>query len=60
MRKIETKEFQACFIKSYREFNDQLTNNTEDTRVYIASIEPNAKKTLTAVRQHWGIENQLH
>ena len=23
-------------------------------------IEPNAKKTLTAVRQHWGIENKLH
>ena len=47
-------------IKSYREFKDQLTNNTEDTRFYIASFEPNAKKTLTAVRQHWGIENQLH
>jgi len=47
-------------IKSRREFKDQLTKPTEDTRFYIASIEPNAKKTLTAVRQHWGIENKLH
>ena len=47
-------------IKSRREFKDQLTKDTEDTRFYIASIEPNAKKTLTAVRQHWGIENKLH
>ena len=47
-------------IKSRREFKDGLTKDTEDTRFYIASIEPNAKKTLAAVRQHWGIENQLH
>lgn len=47
-------------IKSRREFKDGLTKDTEDTRFYIASIEPNAKKTLTAVRQHWGIENKLH
>tara|TARA_R110000868_G_C10826109_1_gene758985 strand:- start:16 stop:1149 length:1134 start_codon:yes stop_codon:yes gene_type:complete len=47
-------------IKSRREFKNQLTKDTEDTRFYIASIEPNAKKTLTAVRQHWGIENKLH
>ncbi len=47
-------------IKSRREFKDGLTKDTEDTRFYIASIEPNAEKTLTAVRQHWGIENKLH
>lgn len=50
----------VIMIRSYREFKGQLTDNTVDTRYYIASIEPNAKKTLTAVRQHWGIENQLH
>jgi len=44
-------------IKSRRELRDHIT---EDTRFYIASIEPAAKKTLNAVRQHWGIENQLH
>jgi predicted transposase YbfD/YdcC len=47
-------------IKSRREFKDGLTKDTEDTPFYIASIAPNAKKTLTAGRQHWGIENQLH
>ena len=47
-------------IKSRREFKDGLTKETEDTRFYIASIEENAKKSLNAVRQHWGIENQLH
>ena len=47
-------------IKSRREFKDGITKNTEDTRFYIASTSPNAKKTLTAVRQHWRIENQLH
>ncbi len=47
-------------IKSHREFKDGLTKETEDTRFYIASIEPNAKKSLNAVRQHWAIENQLH
>jgi predicted transposase YbfD/YdcC len=47
-------------IKSRREFKDGLTKETEDTRFYIASIEPNSKKSLNAVRQHWGIENQLH
>ena len=24
------------------------------------TIEPNAKKTSKAIRQHWGIENTLH
>ncbi len=47
-------------IKSRTEFKDALTKDTEDTRFYIASIAPNAEKILTAVRQHWGIQNQLH
>jgi predicted transposase YbfD/YdcC len=47
-------------IKSRREFKDPDIKATEDTRFYIASIEPDAKKTLIAVRQHWGVENNLH
>ncbi len=47
-------------IKSRREFKNPDTAATEDTRFYIASIEPDAEKTLTAVRQHWGVENSLH
>ncbi|MFA6304115.1 MAG: ISAs1 family transposase, partial [Legionella sp.] len=47
-------------IKSRREFNNPDIKNTEDTRFYIASIKPDAKKSLGAVRQHWGVENNLH
>ncbi len=47
-------------IKSLREFNNPDIKDTEDTRFYIASIEPDAKKTLSAVRQQWGVENNLH
>ena len=31
-----------------------------ETRCFIASIKPDAKKFATAVRQHWAIENNLH
>jgi predicted transposase YbfD/YdcC len=44
-------------IKSRRELSDKVT---EDTRFYISSLMPDAKKTLHAVRAHWGIENSLH
>lgn len=44
-------------IKSRRELRDSVT---EDTRFYISSLMPDAKKTLHAVRAHWGIENSLH
>jgi predicted transposase YbfD/YdcC len=33
---------------------------TIKTRFYISSLEANAKRILTATRQHWGIENGLH
>ncbi len=41
-------------VKSRRELRDKVT---EDTRFYITSIEPNAKKALNASRQHWGVES---
>ena len=44
-------------VKSRRELSDKVT---EDTRFYISSLIPDAKKTLHAVRAHWGIENCLH
>ena len=44
-------------VKSRRELSDKVT---EDTRFYISSLMPDAKKTLHAVRAHWGIENSLH
>jgi predicted transposase YbfD/YdcC len=33
---------------------------TSETRYYISSLQGRAKDTLTAVRHHWGIENNLH
>lgn len=33
---------------------------SRETRYFIASIEPNAKLALRAVRRRWGIENELH
>lgn len=44
-------------VKSRRELADKIT---EEIRFYISSVMPNAKKILSAVRQHWGVENGLH
>lgn len=44
-------------IKSRRELKDKVT---EDTRFYISSLAPDAQQALSAVRQHWGVENSLH
>jgi len=32
----------------------------KDTRLYISSLEPIAKKNAETVRSHWGVENSLH
>ena len=32
----------------------------KETRLYITSLEPSAKKIGESVRAHWGIENSLH
>ena len=34
--------------------------DTWETRLYITSHKPNAKKLGAAIRQHWGIENTQH
>lgn len=34
--------------------------STLETRYFIASLENNAPLALSAVREHWGIENQVH
>jgi predicted transposase YbfD/YdcC len=33
---------------------------TEETRYFICSIEPEARRFAQAVRSHWGVENSLH
>lgn len=46
-------------VKSKRELKTEA-KITEDTRFYISSLKPNAKKALSSVRKHWGVENSLH
>jgi len=36
------------------------THETWETRLYISSHKPKAKKLGAAIRQHWGIENAQH
>jgi predicted transposase YbfD/YdcC len=35
-------------------------HETWETRLYISSLKPNAKKLAAAIRQHWSIENTQH
>jgi predicted transposase YbfD/YdcC len=44
-------------VKSQRDMGDKVTN---DTRFYISSLDPDAKKLLEATRAHWQVENCLH
>lgn len=47
-------------INSTREFKDK-TKTTNETRYYVSSLKnPTPQSALTAIRQHWGIENTLH
>jgi predicted transposase YbfD/YdcC len=39
----------------------KATGKTErETRYYISSLKPDAKRLNVAIGQHWGIENKLH
>ena len=44
-------------IKSQREIRGKVT---QEKRYYISSLPDNAEQAARAVRQHWGIENNLH
>lgn len=44
-------------IESTREVNRKVT---QERRYYISSLAPEADRLAKAVRQHWGIENQVH
>lgn len=44
-------------VESTREIGDSVSM---ERRYYIGSIAADAKRFAQAVRQHWGIENQLH
>lgn len=44
-------------VEAQRRINGQVTL---ETRYYISSLPPDAKRMANAVRSHWGIENSLH
>ena len=46
-----------AMVKSERRSGDKCT---VETRYFISSLPSEAKQTLKAVREHWGIENGLH
>jgi len=46
-------------IESERYIKNTGKTSTE-TRYYISSLRPDAKKINTAIRSHWSIENNLH
>jgi predicted transposase YbfD/YdcC len=43
-----------------RRIDKKTGGESLETRFYIASLEPDPKAILAAVRAHWGIENNLH
>lgn len=52
-------------FKSLVEISSERTNKTtgetqRETRYYISSLQADAKKFNEAIREHWGIENNLH
>jgi predicted transposase YbfD/YdcC len=44
-------------VKASREINGKKTS---EVRLYISSVESDAKSFNTFIRQHWGVENSLH
>jgi predicted transposase YbfD/YdcC len=44
-------------VISERTLNDKTT---QETRYFISSLSPNAKKIGGAIRAHWGVENSCH
>jgi predicted transposase YbfD/YdcC len=44
-------------LESTRQIGDKISH---DTRYYLSSLAPQAKKHLQVVRAHWGIENRVH
>ena len=44
-------------VTAQREIRDKLTS---ETRFYISSLDHHAKDFNKYIRQHWGVENQLH
>jgi len=51
----------SSLVRIQAERYHKATGKTErETRYYISSLKPNAKRLNGAIRRHWGIENKLH
>ncbi len=46
-----------CMVQSERQIGDAMT---VEHRYYISSLNCDAQRFATAIRNHWGIENSLH
>ena len=46
-----------AMVISERDLGDK---KTREIRFFISSLKPDAKQILSAVRQHWAVENSLH
>lgn len=56
--KLKWKGLQSiAMVESKREVNG---NVSIEKRYYISSLKPDAEIIGTAIRKHWGVENQLH
>jgi predicted transposase YbfD/YdcC len=44
-------------VEAIRDINDEVS---VERRLYLSSLETNAKRFGQAVREHWGVENPLH
>lgn len=59
-RPLEWASLQAL-VRIESERYHKVSGKTErETRYYITSLKPDARRLNGAIRQHWGIENKLH
>ncbi len=59
-RHSEWKDLRALAAITERRIDKRSGKESRETRFYIASLAPDPKAILDAVRAHWGIDNNLH
>lgn len=50
----------ACLSSWLSEFDTSQNLTTREVQFYLSSLPGDALRIGQAIRQHWGIENQLH
>jgi predicted transposase YbfD/YdcC len=59
-RPFELASLQALVRIESERYHKASGNTERETRYYISSLKPDARRLNGAIRQHWGIENKLH